>query len=80
MVMYYWQQRKSGSIDFRARMGNFRDMPARVEHGWSTLLNHDPTVIVRTYVLFDGRSTEIAEETRLKGVSAGIVATLRMRR
>ena len=80
MVMYYWQQRKSGSIDFRARMGNFRDMPARVEHGWSTLLNHDPTVIVRTYVLFDGRSTESAEETRLKGVSAGIVATLRMRR
>jgi hypothetical protein len=79
MVMYYWQQRKSGSIDFRARMGNFRDMPARVEHGWSTLLNHDPTVIVRTYVLFDSRSTEAVEEGRLKVISAGIVAGLRKR-
>lgn len=79
MVMYYWQQRKSGSIDFRARMGNFRDMPARVEHGWSTLLNHDPTVIVRTYVLFDGRSNAVDEEARLKAVSAGIVAQLRKR-
>ena len=79
MVMYYWQQRKSGSIDFRARMGNFRDMPARVEHGWSTLLNHDPTVIVRTYVLFDGRSNETDEEARLKAISAGIVSQLRKR-
>ncbi len=79
MVMYYWQQRKSGSIDFRARMGNFRDMPARVEHGWSTLLNHDPTVIVRTYVLFDSRSNETDEEGRLKAISAGIVAQLRKR-
>jgi hypothetical protein len=79
MVMYYWQQRKSGSIDYRARMGNFRNLPARVEHGWSTLLNHDPTVIVRTYVLFDGRSTELVEETKLKGISAGIVAQLRLR-
>lgn len=79
MVMYYWQQRKSGSIDFRARMGNFRDMPARVEHGWSTLLNHDPTIIVRTYVLFDGRSNAVDEEARLKAVSAGIVAQLRKR-
>lgn len=79
MVMYYWQQRKSGSIDYRARMGNFRDMPARVEHGWSTLLNHDPTVIVRTYVLFDGRSTEAVEEAKLTGISAAIVAQLRLR-
>jgi len=79
MVMYYWQQRKSGSIDYRARMGNFRDMPSRVEHGWSTLLNHDPTVIVRTYILFDGRSTEAVEEARLKGLSAAIVAELRRR-
>ena len=79
MVMYYWQQRKSGSIDFRARMGNFRDMPARVEHGWSTLLNHDPTIIVRTYVLFDGRSNAVDEEARLKAVSAGIVTQLRKR-
>lgn len=79
MVMYYWQQRKSGSIDYRARMGNFRDMPARVEHGWSTLLNHDPTVIVRTYVLFDERSTEAEEEARLKSISAGIVTKLRQR-
>jgi hypothetical protein len=79
MVMYYWQQRKSGSIDYRARMGNFRDMPARVEHGWSTLLNHDPTVIVRTYVLFDGRSSEVAEEARLKTISAGMVAQLHKR-
>jgi len=79
MVMYYWQQRKSGSIDYRARMGNFRDMPARVEHGWSTLLNHDPTVIVRTYVLFDGRSSESDEDMRLKAISSGIVAQLRQR-
>lgn len=79
MVMYYWQQRKSGSIDYRARMGNFRDMPARVEHGWSTLLNHDPTVIVRTYVLFDGRSNESDEDMRLKAISSGIVAQLRQR-
>ena len=79
MIMYYWQQRKSGSIDFRARMGNFRDMPARVEHGWSTLLNHDPTVIVRTYILFDGRSSEVAEEARLKSISASMVAQLHSR-
>jgi len=79
MVMYYWQQRKSGSIDYRARMGNFRDMPARVEHGWSTLLNHDPTVIVRTYVLFDGRSIESDEEGRLRAISAGVVSQLRQR-
>lgn len=79
MVMYYWQQRKSGSIDYRARMGNFRDMPARVEHGWSTLLNHDPTVIVRTYVLFDGRSSKDVEEGRLRSVSEGIVTQLRRR-
>jgi hypothetical protein len=79
MVMYYWQQRKSGSIDYRARMGNFRDMPARVEHGWSTLLNHDPTVIVRTYVMFDGRSVEAVEEAKLAGISAAIVAQLRLR-
>ena len=79
MVMYYWQQRKSGSIDYRARMGNFRDMPARVEHGWSTLLNHDPTVIVRTYVMFDSRSVEAVEEAKLTSISAAIVAQLRLR-
>ena len=79
MVMYYWQQRKSGSIDYLARMGNFRDMPARVEYGWSTLLNHDPTVIVRTYVMFDSRSVEAVEEAKLTSISAAIVAQLRQR-
>jgi len=43
------------------------------------LLNHDPTVIVRTYVMFDGRSVEAVEEAKLTSISAAIVAQLRLR-
>jgi hypothetical protein len=56
IVMYYWQQNRDGTTDFEPRMGNYRDMAARFETGWSVVARGRQTVIMRNYMAYDEES------------------------
>jgi hypothetical protein len=53
IIMYYWQQNRDGSTDYEPRMGNYRDMAARFETGWSVVARGRQTIILRNYMMFD---------------------------
>ena len=79
MIMYYWQQRESGTLDYRSRMGYFKDFIARVDFGWCSLVYDDPTIILRTYCLYEDIVGQTDLEGPLKNVSVGLIGSLRNR-
>lgn len=79
MIMYYWQQRQSGTLDYRSRMGYFKDFIARVSFGWCSLMYDDPTIILRTYCLYKDIVGNTDLEGPLKNVSVGLIGSLRNR-
>ncbi|MGC4042217.1 MAG: exosortase-associated EpsI family protein [Armatimonas sp.] len=52
IVMYYWQQNRNGSTDYEPRMGNYRDMAARFQTGFSVVARGQQTIILRNYMMF----------------------------
>jgi hypothetical protein len=53
IIMYYWQQNRDGSTDYEPRMGNYRDIQARLTTGWSVVARGQQTVILRNFMAFD---------------------------
>ncbi|HVK05969.1 MAG TPA: exosortase-associated EpsI family protein [Armatimonadaceae bacterium] len=51
MLMYYWTQNRDGSTATEARMGNYRDIPARFQTGYGAVVEGKQTVIVRIYTV-----------------------------
>jgi hypothetical protein len=49
ILMYYWQQNRDGSTSAEARMGNYRDIAARLETGYGAVVDGHQTVLVRIY-------------------------------
>jgi hypothetical protein len=49
ILMYYWQQNRDGSTSPEARMGNYRDIGARLQTGYGAVINGHQTVLVRIY-------------------------------
>lgn len=52
IIMYYWQQNRDGSTDYEPRMGNYRDMAARFQTGWSVVARGRQTIILRNYMMY----------------------------
>jgi hypothetical protein len=52
IVMYYWQQNRDGSTSTEARMGNYRDIRARLQTGFGAVVRGNQTVLVRIYIPF----------------------------
>ena len=48
-MMYYWQQNRDGSTSSEARMGNYRDIGARLQTGYGAVVGGHQTVLVRIY-------------------------------
>ncbi|MBC8135357.1 MAG: exosortase-associated EpsI family protein [Fibrella sp.] len=51
IMMYYWTQTRRGNTATEARMGNFRDMGARLQTGYSSVVKGDQNVIMRIYTV-----------------------------
>lgn len=51
IMMYYWTQTRKGATATEARMGNFRDMGARLQTGYSAVVKGDQNVILRIYTI-----------------------------
>ncbi|MBC8142618.1 MAG: exosortase-associated EpsI family protein [Armatimonadetes bacterium] len=51
IMMYYWTQTRKGETATAARMGNFRDMGARLQTGYSSVVKGDQNVILRIYTI-----------------------------
>ena len=51
IMMYYWTQTRKGVTATEARMGNFRDMAARMQTGYSAVVKGDQNVILRIYTI-----------------------------
>jgi hypothetical protein len=49
LLMYYWQQNRDGSTSSEARMGNYRDIGARLQTGYGAVVGGHQTVLVRIY-------------------------------
>jgi len=49
IIMYYWQQNRDGSTSPEARMGNYRDILARLQTGYGAVVQGHQTVLVRIY-------------------------------
>lgn len=63
IMMYYWTQTRRGNTDTEARMGNFRDMAARLETGYSSVVRGEQNVIMRIYTVIppddvDGKQSQ----------------------
>jgi hypothetical protein len=55
ILMWYWQQFEDGSTDTESRMGNFRDLRARLRTGFGAVALGRRTVLVRVFAPFDIR-------------------------
>lgn len=55
ILMWYWQQFEDGSTDTESRMGNFRDLRARLRTGFGAIVLGRRTVLVRVFAPFDVR-------------------------
>lgn len=51
ILMYYWTQTRKGDTATEARMGNFRDIAARFQTGYSAVIKGDQNVILRIYTI-----------------------------
>lgn len=51
IMMYYWTQTRRGNTATEARMGNFRDMAARFQTGYSSVVQGEQNVIMRIYTV-----------------------------
>jgi hypothetical protein len=49
ILMYYWQQNRRGETATEARMGNYRDLSARFNTGYGTVVRGNQNVLVRVY-------------------------------
>jgi hypothetical protein len=49
ILMYYWQQNRRGGTATEARMGNYRDLSARINTGFGTVVLGNQNVLVRVY-------------------------------
>ena len=49
ILMYYWQQNRDGSTSPEARMGNYRDIVARLQTGYGAVVQGHQTVLVRIF-------------------------------
>jgi len=52
ILMYYWQQNRDGGTDTEARMGNLRDIAARLRTGYGAVVLGHQTVLVRVFSLY----------------------------
>ena len=53
LLMYYWQQNRDGKTDTEARMGNYRDVFARLRTGFGAVALGNQTCLVRVYAPVD---------------------------
>ncbi len=51
IMMYYWTQTRAGHTATEARMGNFQDMSARLQTGYSSVVQGEQNVILRIYAI-----------------------------
>lgn len=63
IMMYYWTQTRRGNTATEARMGNFRDMFARLQTGYSSVVQGEQNVIMRIYTVIppddvDGKQSQ----------------------
>ena len=58
ILMYYWQQNRDGSTSPEARMGNYRDIAARLQTGYGAVINGHQTVLVRIYTFISPQNKE----------------------
>jgi hypothetical protein len=49
ILMYYWQQNRKGETATEARMGNYRDLGARWNTGFGSVVLGNQNVLVRVY-------------------------------
>lgn len=49
ILMYYWQQNRRGETATEARMGNYRDLSARLNTGFGAVVMGKQNVLVRVY-------------------------------
>jgi hypothetical protein len=63
MIMYYWQQNRDGNTDTEARMGNYRDVAARLRTGFGAVALGKQTCLVRVYAPVD-QDDKKAEQTQ----------------
>jgi hypothetical protein len=52
LVMYYWQQSRDGATANEPRMGNYKDMMARLETGFGAVVLGQQNVILRIYAMY----------------------------
>ncbi len=53
ILMYYWQQTRDGQTSVERRMGNYRDVAARLSTGWDAVGLGKQVCIVRIYNVID---------------------------
>jgi hypothetical protein len=51
ILMYYWTQSRQGVTATDAVMGNYKDMAARFQTGYSSVIRGDQNVIIRNYAV-----------------------------
>ncbi len=64
IMMYYWTQTRRGNTATEARMGNFRDMGARLQTGYSSVVQGEQNVIMRIYTVIPPDDTEGKQSQR----------------
>ena len=49
LILYYWLQNADGTTDTEKRMGNYRDIAARLRTGYGAIVQGQRTVLVRIF-------------------------------
>jgi hypothetical protein len=78
ILMYYWQQNRDGSTSAEARMGNYRDIGARLQTGYGAVVNGHQTVLVRIYTFISPDDTNgVQAQKNVDEVAGAIYRSLR---
>jgi hypothetical protein len=64
IMMYYWTQTRRGNTATEARMGNFRDMAARLQTGYSSVVRGEQNVIMRIYTVIPPKDVDGVQSQR----------------
>ncbi|MFM7321199.1 MAG: exosortase-associated EpsI family protein [Armatimonadota bacterium] len=64
ILMYYWQQNRDGTTDTEARMGNLRDIAARLRTGYGAVFLGHQTVLVRVFTVYRAERDPSAEHAQ----------------
>jgi len=64
ILMYYWQQNRDGTTDTEARMGNLRDIVARLRTGYGAVVSGHQTVLVRVFTVYRAERDPLAEHAQ----------------